>query len=272
MISIVTAIYNQKSMNEIYFECLRKYTRRKFELIIIDNGSTDGSADFFEQKGAVVIRNNGNYSYPYCQNRGAEVARYETIAFMNNDLIVSPGWDDRIMEVMEDDAHGVISIATNDRMESQAATKKQLRRWKRIKYPAVFLLGTSPLSLRLMLSLMYGNWETWTQKRKAQFHEKMLEGFSGSCIVMKRKALEKLGGWDERIQAADFDMYAKTKKRHMEIGDIKPIHLLLDIYFHHFQRLTRKSHHPEFVDKKNLITLTDKWGEEFESLMRDIDR
>jgi len=47
MISVITAIYNQRAVNELFWEHLQRYTKNSFELIIIDNGSTDGSADFF---------------------------------------------------------------------------------------------------------------------------------------------------------------------------------------------------------------------------------
>jgi len=41
MISIVTAIYNQYDMNIIFYENLVKYTKNKFELIILGNDSTN---------------------------------------------------------------------------------------------------------------------------------------------------------------------------------------------------------------------------------------
>jgi len=45
-ISIITAVYNQLAMNQIYWENLKKNTQHPFELIVIDNASTDASADF----------------------------------------------------------------------------------------------------------------------------------------------------------------------------------------------------------------------------------
>ena len=96
-ISIITAVYNQLAMNQIYWENLKKNTQHPFELIVIDNASTDASADFFESVGARVIRNPGNYSYPVSQNQGIPVAQGEWLAFLNNDIIVSEGWDDTLM-------------------------------------------------------------------------------------------------------------------------------------------------------------------------------
>jgi glycosyltransferase involved in cell wall biosynthesis len=58
-LSIITAVHNQLPMNQIYWENLRKNTKNSFELIVIDNASTDASADFFESVGVRVIRNLG---------------------------------------------------------------------------------------------------------------------------------------------------------------------------------------------------------------------
>jgi GT2 family glycosyltransferase len=64
MISIITAVHNQLEMNQIFLENLRKYTVHPFELIIIDNNSTDGTRDFFEKEGVVVIANKANLAAP----------------------------------------------------------------------------------------------------------------------------------------------------------------------------------------------------------------
>ena len=48
-ISIITAIHNGLPFNQIYLENLKRYTHYPFELIIIDNASTDGSCDFFQK-------------------------------------------------------------------------------------------------------------------------------------------------------------------------------------------------------------------------------
>ena len=49
MISIVTAVHNQIGMNRLFYETLKRNTRNVYELIIIDNNSTDGSREFFRE-------------------------------------------------------------------------------------------------------------------------------------------------------------------------------------------------------------------------------
>ena len=80
--------------------------------------------------------------------------------------------------------------------------------------------------------------------------------------MMRRKAIEKIGLWDERIQGADFDLYIRSKKRNIEHYDIKPVHMALGVFIHHYIRLTVKSTRAPFADKDNMISNEEKWGVE----------
>lgn len=50
-LSIITAIHNGLPMNRLFWKALTENTQTPFELIIIDNHSTDGSEDFFKALG-----------------------------------------------------------------------------------------------------------------------------------------------------------------------------------------------------------------------------
>jgi GT2 family glycosyltransferase len=274
MISIITSVRNQLAMNQLYWEHLRRYTAQPFELIVIDNGSTDGSRQFFERQGVRVIANEANYSYPRCQNQGIRAAQYDTMAFLNNDLWLSPRWDERLMHLMQTRGFDFLSPASNERVESVAATKQLERRWKYIKYPVRALFGDGRRSLTLMHRLMYGqDWEGWTEARYRRFGSDLLENFSGSSILATRRGLEKIGGyWDEQQQGADFDLYLRTKKRSLNHGDVRPIHVALGVYVHHYSRLTvRSRHRVSFADAANLSTLEAKWGTELPQLLSALD-
>lgn len=259
MLSIITAIYNQLPMNRLYLKSLRKYTKNKFELIIIDNGSTDGSCEFFEKNGAIVIRNKANYSYPHCQNQGIKAAKYDYLFFLNNDLIVSPHWDERVIMIMKSENIDIATCSATDCLESKEITYESQKRWKYIRNPLLFLFGSRYINLMFMHKLMYGNWEKWTNARYKKFQNQYREGISGSNVILTRNGLNKVGLWDERLQIADFDLFLRSKKRSIEVGDIKPVQLILGVYMHHFIRLTFKKKYPPFADKENLISLFDKW-------------
>jgi GT2 family glycosyltransferase len=269
MISIITAVHNQLPMNKLFVAYLKKYTYHPYELIVIDNHSTDGSAEYYESEGAKVIRNAANYSYPYCQNQGIRVAKFDHFAFLNNDIIVSPNWDKHLLESMHANELDIITVCGIERLESPEKTKTFGRKWKRIKH-LIGLAGINIFSLQIMHKIMYGNWELFNQKRYTQFKQKVVEGFVGNSVLFNRKALEKVGYWDERIQAADFDLYIRSKKRNLELGDIKPCHIALDVFHHHFIRITVKSKPPVFADSQQMMRLEDKWtAEELKIYLKD---
>ena len=261
MLSIITAVHNQLPVNRLYWEHLKRYTRHPFELIVIDNASTDGSAAFFESVGATVIRNPANYSYPHAQNQGIAAARYDWLAFLNNDIIVSPDWDDGLMKTMEANGLDACTVCGVEQVENAAATRKLKRRWKRIKN-LVGLFGFGEWQLRLMHKWMYGDWEAFCRSRRERFALQVKEGFVGNTVMLRRRALEKIGLWDERVQAGDFDLYLRTVDRAQSVGDIRPLHLALDVFVHHYIRLTLRTPYPPFADRDRLIELGDKWPAE----------
>ncbi len=258
-------------MNKLFYESLKVNTTLPFELIVVDNNSTDGSREFFGSKADVIIKNTANYSYPHCQNQGIAVAKFDYLAFLNNDLILSKNWGERILKIMTEKNIDVISFATNDHLENKIQQRKLHKKWKRIKYIVRALMGTNTLALKLMLNLMYGDFQRFCDQRYSIFSDKVIEGFSGSCIVIKKDVFDTLGLWDERMQFADFDLFFRTKERWLQYHDVKPIQLALGIYFHHYQRLTLRSKNLiPFADKKNIISLEEKWGSKKDILYKDV--
>ena len=89
--------------------------------------------------------------------------------------------------------------------------------------------------------------------------------------MIRKKAFEKIGTWDERMQVADFDLFFRTKERAILFHDMKPIQLALGVYIHHFQRLTLRSKNViPFADQKNIISLREKWGDKVDVLYKDV--
>jgi GT2 family glycosyltransferase len=85
---------------EMLLGCLRSVLAQdgvSFELIVVDNGSTDGSADAVDALAApgaavTLIRNAANRGFCAANNQGIAVARGEWIALLNNDAEAEPGW------------------------------------------------------------------------------------------------------------------------------------------------------------------------------------
>ncbi len=260
MISIITAVHNGLAFNRIYLEYLRKYTYHPFELIIIDNASTDGTLEFFRKNGCKVISNKENYSYPYCQNQGIRAATGEYLFFLNNDLVVSPQWDKLLIETANMHGIDIISAAGIENLGNRKDTRTFSRKWKRIKNP-MLVFGFGERNLRLMHRLMYGNWEKFCKNRFEKYQNQVVEGIVGNNVMMTRKAIGILEGWDERLQSADFDLFMRVKHRALEKKDIKPCHIALGAYIHHYIRMTSKYavKPTPFADIDKLIRLDEKW-------------
>jgi GT2 family glycosyltransferase len=267
-LSIITAVHNQLAMNQWFVEHVKRYTRQPYELIIIDNASTDGSGDFFESVGARVIRNSANYSYPYTQNQGIAVAQGEWMAFLNNDIVLPPAWDTRLLASAQRHGLDALTVCGIERIESPDATRTLRRRWKRASLP-VRLFGAHQPWLKLSHRWMYGDWERFSRQRAERFEGQILEGYVGNSVLMSRTGIERIGLWDERIQAADADLYLRTKKRALERGDVRPLHIALDVFVHHYIRVTLRANPPAFADAGRLIPMGEKWSrEEVETLNR----
>lgn len=264
MISIITAIYNQIGMNRLFLESVRNSTVSDWELIVLDNGSTDGSAEFFETADprVRVIRNRGNYSYPYCQNQGIDTARGDVLAFLNNDIFLSPEWDKKILSMLGRDGFDALTLCSNDRMADTRESTAINRRYKRFKYPLLKILGRSPRTLRLLLGLTYGNFFNFCNRLQSRYSTTVCPGFTGSAVIMSRRALRLLGKFDPSQQGADFDLYFRSFERWRDHGDIRPLSMAAGVYHHHFSRLTAKCTYPQFEDVAVQSTLEAKWGEE----------
>lgn len=269
-ISIITAVHNQLAMNKIFYNSLVDQTTLPFELIIVDNNSTDGTREYFKRKADILIENKENFSYPYCQNQGIAAATGDYFAFLNNDLILCKNWGARAIKIMRDKNIDVLSFSTNDSLGDRQAQKKLNRRWKWCKYPIFAILGVNNLSLKLSLKLTYNNLSLFAEKRFEKYKYNIVEGYSGSCFIIKKEAFKKIGLWDESIQAGDFDLFNRVKMRSILHGDIRPVQLAQGIYFHHYQRLTTKNSNTPFADVKKLTTIDKKWKEKTAILRKDI--
>ncbi len=265
MISIITAIFNQLPMNRLFYESVCRTTDSEWELIVVDNCSSDGSREFFEHCERVhLIRNDKNYSYPHCQNQGIEIAKGDVLAFLNNDIILSPHWDSRLLMILGKEQNEILSLCSNDRMPNHQQTQRMLKKWKFIRNTSLFLCGSSATSLRLMMRLMYGrDFDGWCEKLWQESGVSLRPGFSGSAVIMTRKGLAMVGRqWDPTQQGADYDMYLQTCKLHNEGLPIQPMSIVCGVYHHHFRRLTVNAKYPPFADADNLRSCEDKWGEE----------
>jgi GT2 family glycosyltransferase len=90
---VVIVTWNRRSFLHACLTSLARQSAAQFETIVVDNGSTDGSAEMAEAEfGARVIRNPGNRGFCAANNQGIAAARGEFVALLNNDAEAEPGW------------------------------------------------------------------------------------------------------------------------------------------------------------------------------------
>jgi GT2 family glycosyltransferase len=90
-------------------DSLQRQNETGFEIIVVDNGSIDGSVEmieheFVEAAGAVrtrLIRNAENRGFCAANNQGIAMARGAFVALLNNDAEADPGWLKALRRVLE---------------------------------------------------------------------------------------------------------------------------------------------------------------------------
>ena len=167
--------------------CLRSIPR-DCEVIVVDNASTDRSAEL--ATGAYVTRNEENRGFAAGANQGAALATGEFVLFLNPDAELDDGCIDRLVATMDvrDDlaivAPAVIRSPTGDASSS----------WP---FPAAHRTWANELGLQRLVG-----------RRRTR------NGFVvGTCMLVRRDWFARLGGFDERfwLYAEDADLCWRSR-------------------------------------------------------------
>lgn len=100
-VSVIVPVYNQFLHTlRCVWSILRAGDAARLQLIIADDGSTDGTEAFFRAlPGVTYIRNPENMGFLRSCNNAAQYARAPWLFLLNNDTAVLPGWIDRLLDV-----------------------------------------------------------------------------------------------------------------------------------------------------------------------------
>jgi N-acetylglucosaminyl-diphospho-decaprenol L-rhamnosyltransferase len=161
------------------------------ELVVVDNGSADGSVDAL--RAAVpdvrVVRAPGNVGYARAANLGTAATRAPVVAVLNVDLVVEPG----------------AAKALLDRVDRQArlgAVGPQLRNPDGTVYPSARTMPSIRVAVgHAILGLWYPENRYSAQYRQLDADPsapRLVDAVSGAAIWLRRTALDEVGGWDER--------------------------------------------------------------------------
>ncbi|UQZ33246.1 glycosyl transferase family 2 [Paenibacillus sp. PK3_47] len=90
--SIIIPTYNGLKLLHSCIEAIRTYTDTPYEIIVIDNASTDGTGEYCRINGIPFISLPVNCGFPAACNMGLQMASGDELLLLNNDVIVSQGW------------------------------------------------------------------------------------------------------------------------------------------------------------------------------------
>jgi len=173
--SIIIPTYNRKKLLSETIDSVLHQSCTNWQLIIVDDNSTDGSYEFFKRlyqndlRIDIIQQKKKTRGAPSCRNLGVKMAKHELIIFLDSDDLMAPWCIER--------RHDAIT-------------------------------NSKPKDIYLFDALEFTNKKTETYRlRSLQGHQNPLRAFLNlesvwqtSCAVWKKSALEKIGGWDNECQ------------------------------------------------------------------------
>src|SRR5690606_10075257 len=179
--SIVIPSYNGLHLLGHCIAEIRRFTDRPFELIVADDGSTDGTAEFCRRENIPFVSLPRNRGFPCAANAGLKMASGDTVVLMNNDIIVSRRWLDNMLACLYSaEDIGIVGPLANYASGSQ-------------HHPLGYadLTGFHEMT-REANRPDPGKWRT-------------VQRLVGMCMVMKRELIDRVGLLDERYAPGHYE-------------------------------------------------------------------
>jgi GT2 family glycosyltransferase len=103
VVTVIIVNWNGKRLLQECLESLANQTYRDFSIVVVDNGSVDGSVEWLKQKflNVHVISLDKNYGFCLANNIALKEVRSEYAALLNNDAMPQKDWLDRLVAALE---------------------------------------------------------------------------------------------------------------------------------------------------------------------------
>ncbi|HLD50864.1 hypothetical protein A3K34_03020 [candidate division WWE3 bacterium RIFOXYC1_FULL_40_10] len=103
--SVIIVTYNGKNYVDACVNSVLSANSTDLEVIVVDNGSDDGTVDFLKDKykQIKVVALDKNYGPAYARNKGVEVSEGRYLGFLDNDTLVDPNWENEAAKALDSD-------------------------------------------------------------------------------------------------------------------------------------------------------------------------
>ncbi len=163
------------------------------EVIVSDNGSSDGSIDFIRQRYPSVrlIENNANLGFARGNNVGIHAARGQYILILNPDTLIHPGAFNQLIDFADQHplagAFGCRVLNADGSFQKPAQVFPSIPRY----WLEAFYLHKLARFSDLFACGEYGGWDGTTSRP--------IDWQCGCCVMFRSCVLRQIGGFDERF-------------------------------------------------------------------------
>ncbi len=183
-VSIVIPVFNQWRYTYMCLTSLLTHTRIPFEVIVVNNASSDGSGQRLESvKGIRTINNPENMGFVQACNQGASEAGGDYILFLNNDTEVTDGWLEALLLPFDKESTGIVGA--------------------RLIYPDGRLQEAGNIIWSDGLGWNYGKGDD--PELPQYSYVKAVDYCSGACLLIKKTLWDEIGGFDMRFAPAYYE-------------------------------------------------------------------
>jgi len=190
-ISLIIPSFNTRELLKNNLESLFKLNCRfPFEVIVVENGSSDGSAKMVREEFPQVelIQNDWNSGFAHACNQGLRVAQGEVLILLNTDMVVQTGTLEKVFEVLNERKEiGVIGVKL---LKEDGSILSSVRRDPDFWSQLAILLKLPHFFSKLVDNYLFKDFD---YQKSAE-----VEQVRGSFFAFRREVLDKVGFFDEK--------------------------------------------------------------------------